>query len=669
MAYTSAPSKQMAALFVADLSRLRQIGIRGNCTPRIRLEEQNETSRARIAEAPPTALSEWPTIHDGGSLNTAPLGFAENGRAPLTEVGHRVTGATQIRQIKFRSARTRLVLAYYQCMVKGLLGGLRRLNSLLLIASAVSGMAAGQSLAEVKADLEKGANQIDDLQPLTVGSYPGVPANVAAQPYQSAVVRLAGSDYPASSLISLLSDTSPRVRTLALELLFRKQDPQFLPPIFEHASDPGITFEHIVLYNFRANGPPDSRRESQTVSDFAKAMLSFFGVRGDFSEFWNARKDRRYWFSWLRSRLLSIGGMSSPNPGLRERLLPFREMIESFPELDRNLYLIWLQAEYSEPALATDAEISEAVRRLGRENILAIAEGHPRGGDPDLQLSWEPVRYRYVTAIILDHAIGTLQPSDAARLAAIYQRETERLKVNHYVRDADLGTSYTIAQARLLPDRASEILHAEIRARNGPFDLGYREQLVAALFQLRGRAEMPSVREFFYGDGGAAVIALLDRSGQPLVEELLDDPRLGTLGPEQISAVYRKFPGIRRKLLVDWLYAQKEDPQGAGNSIEYFLTAVIWACDHATYREILIDARLPKLSLSILFALEQVLSYYNKPSELFLSFPDQREVLQYFAAYSKHELSEEAVPELIRFLRASAEYIDAQHAKSSCRPN
>jgi hypothetical protein len=33
MAYTTAPGKQMAALFVADFSRLPQIGIRGNCAP------------------------------------------------------------------------------------------------------------------------------------------------------------------------------------------------------------------------------------------------------------------------------------------------------------------------------------------------------------------------------------------------------------------------------------------------------------------------------------------------------------------------------------------------------------------------------------------------------------------------------------------------------------
>lgn len=535
----------------------------------------------------------------------------------------------------------------------------------------LAGGAAGQDVAAVRADLEKAARQIDVLQPLTVGGYPAwVPPGRKVPAYEPAVVRLAGSDYPAASLVSLLADPSPRVRTLALELLFRKQDPKLLPAIFEHLSDGGNTFEHIVEYNFRANGPPDSRRDTQTVGDFAKAILGRFGFYGkpdQFGEFWAARKDRSYWFGWLRQRMLWTGGTGEPNPGLQERLLPLRRMIEGFPETDRNLYLIWLQAEYREPALATETEVAEAVRRLGRENVLAVADGHPPSSDPDLQLSSNPGRYRWVTAIILEHVTEALRPADAPRLAAIEQRERERLKAHPDVRDSGPGTSYTIAQARLLPDRASEILHAAIRARSGPFDDGYRAQLVAALFRLKGRAEMPFVREFFYRDpNGGAALARLKESDRPLVEELLDDARMGSLSPAAVGEICFRFHGIRRKLLVDCLYAQKEDPMGMGNSIQYFLRALRSGCDHGTYRAILTDARLPKLSLSILVALEQELSYYRIPRELWATFPHERQILEYFAVNSKHELSPEAVPEMIRFLRAAAQYVDERYDNFPC---
>jgi hypothetical protein len=542
------------------------------------------------------------------------------------------------------------------------------LGALLAALAAGFGCASAQTVAEVKAELEKEVTQLSELQPLEVGTYPEVTLSATSLSYQRPAVRLAASNYPTSPLVSLLSDESPRIRTLALELLFRKQDPQLLPTIYRHVSDSGITFEHAVYSNFRANGPPDSRRASQTVGDFAKAMVNFFGVRGNFDEYWAARKDRSYWYGWLRARMLRIDGQSDPNPGLWDRLRPFREMIAGFPEPDQDLYLIWLQTAYREPAVATEDEVAQAVRRLGRENVLAIADGQPPTRDPDLQFSWDPGMYRYVTEIILNHAQGVLLPEDASRLDLIYRRETQRYKEHHDVRDSGAGPMYVITQARLLPSRASEILHAEIQARSGHNEAYFRTQLTAALFKLRGRAELPFIRDCFFGECGVGAIALLDRTDLPLVNELLDDPRLNRLSPEEISRVCQKFRGIRRTLLLDWFYTRKEDTGPNWNNVDYFLRTVIWGCDHGTFKAILTDDRLPKLSMSSLLPLEQNLLYYKIPREFWTSFTHQKEISRYFAVDSKQELSPEAIPELIGVLRAAAKYVDAQY-EQGCRPD
>ena len=124
--------------------------------------------------------------------------------------------------------------------------------------------------------MKKASEEIHELNPLDVGGYARFTPFAKQPSYPDAVVRLAATDYPTDALVSLLSDKSPKVRTLALELLFRKQDPQLLPVVYRLMEDSGITFEHIVL----------------TVGEYAKAFLSAFGVEDDFEKFWTTHRDR-----------------------------------------------------------------------------------------------------------------------------------------------------------------------------------------------------------------------------------------------------------------------------------------------------------------------------------------------------------------------------------------
>ncbi|MBI2679406.1 MAG: hypothetical protein HYX25_00180 [Candidatus Solibacter usitatus] len=452
--------------------------------------------------------------------------------------------------------------------------------------------------------LQAEAERIDLLAPLELGNYGWVPKRDVFGRDRTFLESLAASSYSTSDLLPLLSDPSPRIRVLALELLFRKEDPRLLPVMYRLTSDTERTFDRVEYFNLRANGPPDKRRAAQTVADFAKAIAAFYGVSGEFDRFWAARKDRRYWFTLLQSRLARVtGGLPTLNPDVKPRLAPFRALLDGFPALDRNLYLIWLQCTFAEPALARDAEFSAAVRSLGRENVLAIAEGNPPGGDPDLQPARNPGFYRLVAAMTLDHSDGVLQRPDAARLAAVVQKERDRLKSNP-IPETFIGPSYTIAQARLLPERASEILHAELRAHTGEYAGDVRGVLAAGLAQIRGDAELSFLREFFYSDppvpgfgllAQRTLVGRLKRGDQPLLEQILSDERAKSLSPGQMAHIYERFPALRRKLLLDWFFAQKQDPRQMGNSIEYFLTIMsLRNQDEALRQAILEDPRFPE---------------------------------------------------------------------------
>jgi hypothetical protein len=170
-------------------------------------------------------------------------------------------------------------LAARRC-VEAVVASLRHLRAITFLAIAFSVPVAGQSLGQIKADLDDAAHKIDVLEPLAIGNYPMGPRS-ATEASQSAAARIAATNYASSFLTALLSDPSAKIRTLALELLFRKQDPQLLPKIFEHATDEDVSFEHVVSFNFRANGPPDSKREKQTVASFCE---------GDARVLWRARR-------------------------------------------------------------------------------------------------------------------------------------------------------------------------------------------------------------------------------------------------------------------------------------------------------------------------------------------------------------------------------------------
>ena len=521
--------------------------------------------------------------------------------------------------------------------------------SLLLAPLLLLGLrnAGTQTTVQVKFVLQNAAARIDLLEPLAIGNHPEAPGGASPE------AQLANSDYPAATLTELLSDPAPRVRTLALELLFRKRRPQFLPLIAGLTADSGATFEHLVMFNFHANGPPDSKREPQTVAAFATRMLDFYGVRGSFPEFWTARKELPYWFGWLRSQLLAIGGQSSPNPGLWRRLASFRKMIDSFPEPDRSLNRIWLQTEYLDPAVATNSDLAEAVRQLGRDNVLKLLEGAPPSRDPDLQPSWNPGKYRTATLAIFKYAGTVLQSSDAARLALTVDRERARVKA-HPLPETFISPAYAVMQAQLKPGQASEILHREIGFETGKWSGTARGELAGALLRLRSVEEREWLHDFFYKEPLAqlAFVGSLETQDREKFEDILNDTRMPQIGTSLITTAYGKFQELPDKLLMDWFFAHDHIPeQTTVYSVGYFFT-IAWRPEF--FLKILRDPRLQSLPLGVLHQLQQELvRRYRIPKSFVESFPH----IDRFG----NPVHPADAPELARFLQLAAQFVSDRY--------
>lgn len=254
--------------------------------------------------------------------------------------------------------------------------------------------------------------------------------------------RLIEADYSSDVLVGLLGDPRPQVRTLAIALIFSKEDPKLLTPVARLFSDTSSTFPVLLP---TANADPRATA-TQSVGDVAKQMLGKYmlaaGMKewraptfGDWATYDSRHRDRPYSLSQLVLRLSRISGMQSPfREDRRPMLLDFRKELDRLPPDDRNLYLLWLC--HGDPdfdggrVLATEGELVDAAKRLGRQKLLQIVDGRPPGNDPDLPANedWRSQRrYRTVVSFILAHADRLFTRADEPFLAAIEQGQRDKI--------------------------------------------------------------------------------------------------------------------------------------------------------------------------------------------------------------------------------------------------
>jgi len=77
-------------------------------------------------------------------------------------------------------------------------------------------------------------------------------------------------------VIDLLKHRDPRVRTLAMAVLFAKEDPKLLPHLARLLSDEAESFKISVPSGAGGGGAPSRKYEHQTVGEIAQAMLGLY---------------------------------------------------------------------------------------------------------------------------------------------------------------------------------------------------------------------------------------------------------------------------------------------------------------------------------------------------------------------------------------------------------
>jgi hypothetical protein len=245
---------------------------------------------------------------------------------------------------------------------------------------------------------------------------------------------LTDPNYSTELLHALIGDANPRVRTLAMALLFNKEEPTLLLAIAQHLSDTAETFPVLMP---TANADPRATAP-QTVGQVAGQLLGVYMMAAGMTRWRNptfadwvayntAHGSRPYSLSWLIVRLSRITRMQSPfQEERRPLLLNFRKELDALPQDDRNLYLLWLCHGNRDfdggRELATEAELVDAAKRLGRQKLLQIVDGRPPGTDPDIPAGaeWQNrARYAAVVNFILARADQLFTIADEPFLAAI----------------------------------------------------------------------------------------------------------------------------------------------------------------------------------------------------------------------------------------------------------
>jgi hypothetical protein len=123
-------------------------------------------------------------------------------------------------------------------------------------------------------------------------------------------------------------------------------------------------------------------------------------------------------------------------------------------------------------------------------------------------------RYRAVAVLVLKYAGASLQPGDAARIAATVDSERARVRTNP-LPETFISPAYAVILAQRKPDNASEILYREIAFETGMWSGAARGELAAALRRFRCAEEREWLHDFFSNEpispiGPLVQMALID---------------------------------------------------------------------------------------------------------------------------------------------------------------
>lgn len=384
--------------------------------------------------------------------------------------------------------------------------------------------------------------------------------------------------HDAQAIITLLDHKDAKVRTLALMLLFDREEPQWLPRIAAFTGDGAATFQgrtrgSVALIGGREVGARWLMGD-YTVGGVAGLMLQFYyqasNYRGDsevrsFDAYWQPRRKRPHCAGWLGLRLMrAYGGSSHLVKGAAERLRKVRQAVDALPSPDREVMLIGLVPPQTTilDAFATEAERVAAAKKLGDTVLLGLLAGDLPSDDPDL-----PLQMRNWGGVIHSLQAFALQPqhrifaaSSAERLLALEARaRTAGSSASRY-----WVTGWVVTAASLLPERATELLVTARHRFASPRQDRERTELLSALLQFGNQASEQIVVKGFWQDdlthwsGGqnraallVTIAALESGKRERLLTALLAEPNFAVAAPMTVLLLGRSVGALCGATVID----------------------------------------------------------------------------------------------------------------------
>jgi len=393
--------------------------------------------------------------------------------------------------------------------------------------------------------------------------------------YQKLVEELSSVRASRDQLVGLLSHSDPKVRTLAIVLLFTKEDPGVLPHIAAKVDDGAPTFPEVL---------PDARPlpfvaehkpilESRTVGEIAERAVRLYlepagffrGLRGiagypGFDQYWAARKHRTYCAGWFYVQLGRASGQTSPTLADRvPKIRAVRKRIDRLPEPDRTWTLLWLNGEPGSEALVSEAELLRACRKVGPELLLRMLQRRIATGDPDLQpRDNNNYTYARMTRWVLERAGQLLRKSDAEALL-----ECERRERHSGFSDPNVTALWAIGAAQLRPDLAPKILPEALPRFEKEWQGDDRASLASAIWQHGGPKQADFLRDWFYTESPrrghfphsrALFLRLVTRQAGPalrlLIAGIVSDSRLESLDWQTLESLATTVNAVAKKAVV-----------------------------------------------------------------------------------------------------------------------
>jgi hypothetical protein len=352
-------------------------------------------------------------------------------------------------------------------------------------------------------------------------------------------------------LKALLTNSDPKVRTLALGAIFQREDGRDLPLIASLVSDSAPTFPDLHDSMDQQGGPqPLAKLKSpQTVGMVAQMMLAFWGVEhegrsampsqggkgaittDDFAEYWSKYAGRDYSASWFAVRMKRATRNTDPiQPEYQADIDRVIADMRTLPVPDGlwiQLYVLAPGNQFTGGLVSEDALIAVA-KVIGPDALLRFLQRQPVCADPDLRLDKDEGLFVGISNFILDHADKLLRPQDCDVLLACQYVMHDSGGVN---------PAWAIGAALVQPARAGEILHNALGHETRNYETAAGD-LAGALWRIRGPAELDFLVNWFYTVLPAAnepmhqPVALLwgvEKAARPdtrqLMSALVKDPR------------------------------------------------------------------------------------------------------------------------------------------------